>query len=1042
MRVKVLSGSFVVIGLLFASIIVQNSIRVAAAAEDGSYQNPYLISDCSELQAINDNDNDEGMYVLTNDIDCSATSTWNSDGSGGYYGFDPISKIEYGSFDGRGYTISGLYINRPEESRVGLFTYVPQYLVNLTIDDSSTITGGDTYTGSFGGTQANGTLRGVHSAATVTASDGYVGGILGMSTGFSADSTVVEASSFTGSVTNDSATGYAGGILGYGANGWAVRDSYVDADVAGGNAGGITGEASNSCGYRYITHSYATGNLDADVYGGGLIGLSDYSCYDYIISGSYSSMTATGSGTYGGILGRSSDSGPDYEATFSISTTTFNATAIGTTSCIGVDDNSAITVTGCADGADPGIPTLPASANLVGPSPVQNLAVSLDGRDGIDVSWEAPTSLGDDPLDYYRIEIKRSTDSWENITDYNTTTDLTESFSDLQLGVTYNVRVTARTPVAFSSWTLANQKTDDPTLTTINSCSDLLAIDDTEGNQKDNIQLGKDIDCSAVTNFEPIGQDSDGWNEEYFEGTFDGKGHSIKNLNVDTSESGTNAGLFYGINLATVKNLTLSGGNIIGEYYAGALAGRGDSSTVSNVISDLDVTSIDDYAGGLFGYFDTDDNNSLVSRVSSSGNVVSENDNAGGLIGNINVDEEITFRLSESFSTGDVTGDRNTGGLAGEIEIDEDDDYTIPSNLIIEDSYATGNVISTDGYAGGIAGYSYSYNDEYDNNINTVLQRTYSSGNVTGYDGAGGLIGGVEELEYVGQNLSVSDSFAVGAVESDDDPYSLIGGTSFTNEGEYLFTNNYFDETGTGQSDATPEGNDGATAVNATGSQPDYFKNNSTNPPLDEWDFTTIWKTQASGYPVLRLESVDTDSDGASDDVENAGPNGGDANNDGTLDSYQANVASFVNTVSSKYAVIEISEECSLTSSGSQAEAANSVQDSGFDYPAGLLNFTASCGTAGFTATVKQYYYDQSSEGLVARKYNSVTDAYFNLVGSYGGEVGQTTIDGNNVATVTYLVTDGGDLDIDGVADGNLVDPAGLAESVVGSPNTGYNLVD
>ena len=63
-----------------------------------------------------------GDYLLTQDIDATDTATWN-DGSG----FEPIGDDITpftGFFDGQGYVISGLVINRPDEEFVGLFGVV------------------------------------------------------------------------------------------------------------------------------------------------------------------------------------------------------------------------------------------------------------------------------------------------------------------------------------------------------------------------------------------------------------------------------------------------------------------------------------------------------------------------------------------------------------------------------------------------------------------------------------------------------------------------------------------------------------------------------------------------------------------------------------------------------------------------------------------------------------------------------------------------------------------------------------------------------
>ena len=75
------------------------------------------ITTCTELQNIRNNL--AGDYYLANDIDCSCTSDWN-----GGAGFEPIgtsgSKFT-GTFDGKGYKITNLYINRPSTYNVGLF---------------------------------------------------------------------------------------------------------------------------------------------------------------------------------------------------------------------------------------------------------------------------------------------------------------------------------------------------------------------------------------------------------------------------------------------------------------------------------------------------------------------------------------------------------------------------------------------------------------------------------------------------------------------------------------------------------------------------------------------------------------------------------------------------------------------------------------------------------------------------------------------------------------------------------------------------------
>src|SRR5262249_20162575 len=150
---------------------------------------------------------------------------------------------------------------------------------------------------------------------------------------------------------------------------------------------------------------------------------------------------------------------------------------------------------------------------------------------------------------------------------------------------------------------------------------------------------------------------------------------------------------------------------------------------------------------------------------------------------------------------------------------------------------------------------------------------------------------------------------------------------------------------------------------------------NHTNAPMTAWDFATIWITNAGAYPTF--VAVD-DGDGISAAVEEAAPNSGDANNDGTPDDFEANVASFVDPVTGHYVSLQVSNSCDTTAASSASEATKPAQDSGYSYPAGLLSFTANCGTNGFTASISQYYYGLSASvaNLVARKYNAATHGY------------------------------------------------------------------
>ena len=111
----------------------------------GTADDPFRITNVTELQAMNNNLS--AYYVLANDIDASETAGWNSGA-----GFVPIGQASPyfgGFFDGQGYTISGLTINRGSEDFIGLFGYVSgnslTYIKNVTLQ--SMYCKGSSYTG-------------------------------------------------------------------------------------------------------------------------------------------------------------------------------------------------------------------------------------------------------------------------------------------------------------------------------------------------------------------------------------------------------------------------------------------------------------------------------------------------------------------------------------------------------------------------------------------------------------------------------------------------------------------------------------------------------------------------------------------------------------------------------------------------------------------------------------------------------------------------------------------------------------------------------
>ncbi|GAI94746.1 unnamed protein product, partial [marine sediment metagenome] len=234
-----------------------------------------VISNVTELQAMELFPTLD--YELGNNINAAATSLWNEDpgNPGTYFGFDPVgtSATKFtGELDGKGFTISNLFIGRPTESYVGLFGAINGATVKNVALATCDITG-KSYTGALIGRVAGAaTISDCSSAGTVDGVDG-VGGLIGEMfstatiTDCSSSCTVTGTEYNTGGLVGDtgdlevllrcSATGnvhgtydYVGGLIGYTSDGtidkcYATGDVVGDADYVGGLVGSCGADATN-----------------------------------------------------------------------------------------------------------------------------------------------------------------------------------------------------------------------------------------------------------------------------------------------------------------------------------------------------------------------------------------------------------------------------------------------------------------------------------------------------------------------------------------------------------------------------------------------------------------------------------------------------------------------------------------------------------------------------------------------------------------------------------------------------------------------------
>ena len=285
----------------------EDSTPAAFNPGSGTELDPYNIRDCDALQAVRDGDMD-AYYQLTQSFSCSGIANFKPIGIGIDYA--PVTPFN-GHFDGQGFTISGLTINRPSENYIGLFgvTTAGSTISNLGLTGVN-ITGGSFYTGGLIGA-SEGTVTNSHSSGSV-AGDWGVGVLVGYAGGSITDSyssgtatgtyrvaglvgdnqaTVADCYFLSGTVT---ALGIAGGLAGLSISG-SIDTSYSNGNIIGGSfVGGLVGDN-----MAHLYNSYSTGDVSGASNVGGLVGNNDN-----VVAFSYSTGSVTGtSSEVGGVAG-------------------------------------------------------------------------------------------------------------------------------------------------------------------------------------------------------------------------------------------------------------------------------------------------------------------------------------------------------------------------------------------------------------------------------------------------------------------------------------------------------------------------------------------------------------------------------------------------------------------------------------------------------------------------------------------------------------------------------------------------------------------
>ncbi|MHC4060217.1 MAG: GLUG motif-containing protein [Planctomycetota bacterium] len=260
-----------------------------SGAGSGTEADPYVITNVQQLQEMKDAP--DACYVLGCNIDACDTRTWN-----GGAGFEPVGPFE-GKFDGRGRTVTGLYMNWPGKVRTAVFESVVTgaQVRNVVLRDVDI--SGAKWVGALVGTNLGVVLDCAVTGGRVVGSGVKNGGLVG---GNYASSAQICRCYADVSVTGGGEQ--TGGLLGVNRAGARVSDCYALGSVSGSNkVGGLVGDNMGEGYGTRVERCYSAGRVSGS--GGGLIGynwrggVTRDSYWDVQTSGKTSSRGGTGKNT-------------------------------------------------------------------------------------------------------------------------------------------------------------------------------------------------------------------------------------------------------------------------------------------------------------------------------------------------------------------------------------------------------------------------------------------------------------------------------------------------------------------------------------------------------------------------------------------------------------------------------------------------------------------------------------------------------------------------------------------------------------------------
>lgn len=166
----------------------------------------------------------------------------------------------YGTYEGNGHKISGIYINDETLTNVGMFGYLKGSVKNLNIMESYIV--GKNDVGGIAGSATN-LIENCSNYATIGALNGNAGGICGSGSGIK-----IIGCYNAGKITSSGS--FAGGICGYGLKSITNCYNVGEVSVSSYYAGGICGYVNNTS--SEIRNCYNYGNISGNEYVAGVIG--------------------------------------------------------------------------------------------------------------------------------------------------------------------------------------------------------------------------------------------------------------------------------------------------------------------------------------------------------------------------------------------------------------------------------------------------------------------------------------------------------------------------------------------------------------------------------------------------------------------------------------------------------------------------------------------------------------------------------------------------------------------------------------------------